>query len=182
MLCSVPSGLNIPKAALAFAAAASALIAACFALLALLFGLSGSPDFTLSSLGVEGVAAGLAPVALAAFCAWLLRAHAEAIGRAGRDVRVSANALLWLVDLALAFALCLYFLADAGHGARYHDVLVDPIATWTFALVAFAVACACALAIARSFRGLFALGLLALLAVALEASEALDVWLGVDGL
>jgi hypothetical protein len=47
---------------------------------------------------------------------------------------------------------------------------------------AFLLAFGCAWAIARSFRGLVALGVTAGLAVALQVSEAISSWMGTKGL
>ena len=175
----MPPGINLPKAAIALAAAGSTVVGASFGLLALALGLSGSPDF-----GFEGVslAWAFAPIVLAVLCGRLLRRHSEAISRAGRDVRASLTALVWLANFGLSLAFALYLLADAPTGAHYRGVLVGSALLWTFTAVAFVVAFGCAWAIARSVRALVGLGLTALLAVALQLSEAIDVWLRVKGL
>jgi hypothetical protein len=175
----VPPGINLPKAAIAFAAAGSALVGASFGFLVLAFASSGSPDFSFE--GVALVWTG-APMLLAVFCGWLLRRYRDAITRAGRDVRASLTALVWLVNFGLSLGFALYLLEDAPTGTHYRGVPVGPELVSAFAAAAFAVAFGCAWAIARSLRVLAAGGVTAALAVALELSEAIDVWLRVKGL
>ena len=97
-------------------------------------------------------------------------------------MRSSLTALVWLGNFGLSLALALYFLADAPTGTQYGNVLVGPGVLWTLTAAALVAGFGCAWAIARSLRGLVALSVTAVLAVALEVSEALDVWLGVKGL
>jgi len=100
----VPPGINLPKAAIALAGAASGLVGVSFGLLGLAFGLSGSPDF---SFQVEQLAWVLPPTVLAVLCGWLLRRYADPVARAGRDVRASLTALVWLGNFGLSLALAL---------------------------------------------------------------------------
>jgi hypothetical protein len=175
----VPPGINLPKAAIALAAACSAVVGASFGLLSLALGFSGSPDF-----GFEWVALAwtFAPIVLAVLCGRLLRRHSDAISRTGRDVRASLTALVWLANFGLSLAFALYLLADAPTGTHYRGVFVGSPLLWLLTTATFVTAFACAWAIARSLRALSALGLTALLAVALQLSEAIDVWLRVKGL
>ena len=175
----MPPGINLPKAAIALAAAGSAAVGASFGLLSLALGFSGSPDF-----GFEGVALAwaFAPIVLAVLCGWLLRRHSDAISLAGREVRASLTALVWLANFGLSLAFALYVLADAPTGTHYRGVFVGSGLLWLLTAAAFVTAFGCAWAIARSLRALSALGVTALLAVALQLSEAIDTWLRVKGL
>jgi hypothetical protein len=161
----MPVGVNLPKAALALAVAGAGLVGAGFGLFLVLFGLSGSPDYSFEAEQLVWV---LAPVGMAAFCGWLLRRHADRIGRAGRDRNASLVALVWLGNAGVALALALYLLAESF--------------PWVTSAGAYALALGCAWAITRSLRGLFAFAVTAVLAVALDVSQALDTWLGVNGL
>jgi hypothetical protein len=161
----VPAGINLPKAAIVLAAVGSGLVGLAFGYLALVFALSGSPDFSFETGQLAFV---LPPFALAVFCGWLLRRYADAIRQAGCNVRASLAAVVWLGNLGLALAFALYLLAETF--------------PWLLAAAAFLLALGCAWAIARSLRGLVALAVTAVLAIALQVSEALDTWLGLKGL